>query len=385
MELINPHFWTAAGDFMFGVVLTKGYILAAVIVGLGLTLRGASAAVRCAFWVTGAMALLLLPALSGRMPVWEVGVAAFPERLFAASAAGVTTGSPGMASISWLAVIWVAGSVALLVRFGIDMLRITRRTRRACAVRGHLAELADGVATELGVRRVRVALSDSGVPLTWGGWRPVVLLPREAITWPQGLQRAVLQHEMAHIKRGDYLGLLALELCRVFHWPNPFVWHLLRRARIDQELACDDAAIRSGIAPSDYARHLVAVARTFALGTPAPVGALPVVGASPLATRVAAALQREANRRPLTLRTAAVAIALITASALPVAAANLWSCPGPTASPPVVRPTAVLKSVAGPAVFPRLDPVGDNVDVLLDAPAHRLSDAPPGTADCQPS
>jgi len=384
MELINPHFWTEAGDFMFGVVITKGVILAAVIVGLGLTLRGASAALRSAFWVTGAMALLLLPAVAGRMPVWQLGVATFPEQLFTASAAGVTGGGPGMASIAWIAVIWVAGSAILLGRFGIDLLRIIHRTRRACSVRGHLAQLADDVATELGVRRVRVALSDSGLPLTWGGWRPVVLVPREAIDWPEGLQRAVLQHEMAHIKRGDYLGLLALELCRVFHWPNPFVWNLLRRARMDQELACDDAAIRSGIAPSDYARHLVAVARTFALGTPAPVGALPIVGVSPLATRVAAALQREANRRPLTLRAAAIAIALITASALPVAAANLWSCPG-ASTPPAVRPPAIPRSVAGPLVPPRLDPVGDNVGVLLDAPAHPLSDDPPGTADCQPS
>ena len=304
MELITPHFWTEVGDFMFGVVITKGFILAAVILGLGLTLRGASAAVRCVFWMAGALALLLLPALAGRVPVWELGVAAFPERLFTASAAGATGGGPGMTGIAWLALIWVAGSVVLLGRFGIHLLRITRRTRRAGSVRGPLAELADDVAAELGVRRVRVALSDSGVPLTWGGWRPVVLLPCEAIAWPLGLQRAVLQHEMAHVKRGDYLGLLALEMCRVFHWPNPFVWHLLRRARMDQELACDDAAIRSGIAPSDYARHLVAVARTFALGTPAPVGALPVVGVSPLATRVAAALRREVNRRPLTLRAA---------------------------------------------------------------------------------
>lgn len=385
MELFNPDLWAAAGDFLFGVVITKGYLLAALILGLGLALRGTSAAVRSAFWTAGALSLLLLPALAGNMPVWELGLAVFPEQLFTASRAGAAAGIPGMASIAWLAVIWVVGSVVLLGYFGIHLLRITQRTRRADPIGGHLALVADEVATALEVRRVRVALSDSGVPLTWGGRRPIVLLPREAVTWPESLQRAVLQHEMAHVKRGDYFGLLVLELCRVIHWPNPFVWHLLRRARIDQELACDDAAIRSGIAPCDYARHLVAVARTFALGARPPLSALPLLGVSPLATRVAAALARRANRAPLTLRAAALAIALIAASALPIAAANLWSCPQSSTAPRTETATAVASGHPGPSAPFRLAPSSDGHAALSGMPWQRLSAPSPGTTDCQPS
>lgn len=339
MELFDQHFWTKAGDLLFGAVITKGYVLAGLILSFGLLFRGASAAMRAALWTAGAAALLVLPLIVGWVPVWELGVAEFPQQLFRAAPGEEAAGGPGLPEIGWLALLWVAGSALLLGRFLLHLVRITLATRRADPARGRLAELADSVASDLRLGRVRVALGDAGgVPLTWGLRRPVVLLPREAARWPVSLQRAVLHHEMAHIERRDYAGLLALELCRVVHWPNPFVWYLVHRARMDQELACDDAAIRSGIAPADYARHLVAVARTFATGSPTPVGALPVLGVSPLATRVQAAMERGANRGPLTLRAAMAAVALIALTAVPVAVTNLWSCPAAAGDAAVTAP-----------------------------------------------
>lgn len=329
MELFQPDFWTGiVGDFLFGVFITKGSMLAALIVGLGFVLRRASAAVRSTLWTVGVGALLLLPLIVGWMPVWQVAVAEFPSDLFRTTTTGAAADGSGIARIGWLALLWTAGALLFLGRFGVHLLRIARTTGRAEPVRGRLAELVEAVSKDLGLQGVRVALSDAeGVPLAWGVRRPVVLLPREARAWPEGMQRAVLRHELAHIERRDYLALVAMEICRALHWPNPLVWYLLRRARMDQELACDDAAIRSGILAAEYARHLVAVARSFASVSPAPAAALPVLGVSPLATRVEAALERGASRKPLTRLTATLALALIAAATVPVAAANVWSCP----------------------------------------------------------
>ncbi len=359
MNPFDPHLWTKAGDLLLAAVLTKGFLLSALLIGGGLALRGLSAALRSAYWTAGALALLVLPLVMGRLPSWELGVVAFPTALFRSPAAetlgGGIAAEAGLPWIAWLAMFWLAGSAVLVGRFLVHLARVACATRRARPVPGHLADLAGSIAKDLGVRPARVALGGTPVPLTWGLWRPVILLPAEADRWPDGLQRAVLQHEMAHIRRRDYACLLGLELCRALHWPNPLAWHMLRRARMAQELACDDAAIRSGIAAPEYARHLVSVARTFARAPGAPVGVLPVLGVSPLVTRVEAALRSGVDRQPLTMRALVMAVALITAAAAPIVVADPWSCdeastppsPGTLATGPHPAVVSAANAVTG--------------------------------------
>lgn len=358
MDPFDPQVWTKAGDVLLAAVLTKGLLLSALLVGVGLALRGVSAALRSAYWSAGAVALLALPLVMGRLPTWELGVVQFPTALFRGAVPGSVAAEAGLPWIAWLALLWVAGSLLLTGRFVVHLVRIARATRRARPARGDLTELARTVAQDLTLGRVRVALGATPVPLTWGLWRPVILLPDDADDWAAGLQRAVLQHEMAHIRRRDYPCLLALELCRAVHWPNPFAWHLLRRARMAQELACDDAAIRSGIAAPEYARHLVAIARSFARAPRAHVGVLPVLGVSPLVTRVEAALRRGANRQPLTMRALMAALALTTAAAAPIAVANPWSC-GEATTTPSPRPLAISAPVPASAPIQRPLPPAD--------------------------
>lgn len=336
MEMMGSKPWTfVVSEVLFAAVFLKGLLLAGGVTLLGLALRRASAATRSAVWTAafGTLLLLpfLLPLLAGRVPaLWDLGVTEYPRGLFeAGGSAGPAATEGGVPPAVWLAVAWAAGVLLLAGRFLLHVLRIARISRDARTVTGGpLADAAERAARELRIRAPRIALADApGVPLTWGLGRPVILLPEEAAEWSPEAQRAVLHHEMAHVRRRDYLALVVMELCRALHWPNLLVWWMARRARMDQERACDDAAILSGISAADYARHLVAVARTYALGSRQPAGALPIVRRSTLARRVRAVMEGGASRRPATLRTAAKSLVVVGLLAAPLAVASPWTCP----------------------------------------------------------
>ena len=74
-----------------------------------------------------------------------------------------------------------------------------------------------------------------------GIWHPVILLPE---TLPEGSREAALDHELTHLKRGDVGYLALLTLARCVHWFNPLVWLMVRAARRDMELCCDDDLLR---------------------------------------------------------------------------------------------------------------------------------------------
>ena len=87
--------------------------------------------------------------------------------------------------------------------------------------------------------------------------KPVVLLPASALAGltPQQLE-AILAHELAHIRRHDYLVNLLQTLVETLLFYHPAVWWLSRRIRIERENCCDDLAVSLCGDPCTYARAL---------------------------------------------------------------------------------------------------------------------------------
>lgn len=126
-------------------------------------------------------------------------------------------------------------------------------------------------------------------PLTWGVWRPVVLLPTVARSWEPAVLDAVLAHERAHIRRGDWLAHVTAGAVRAVFWFHPAVWWACARVAAEAEHAADDAALAAGARPSDYAALLLSVAPVSGPG----LGA----GGPSLGARVRAVLDRR-HRSP---------------------------------------------------------------------------------------
>ncbi|MDR1132096.1 MAG: M56 family metallopeptidase [Oscillospiraceae bacterium] len=95
-------------------------------------------------------------------------------------------------------------------------------------------------------RRVQIRQSDKiSSPLTYGLWRPMILLPKMMEWTDESQLRYVMTHEYTHIKRFDNLKqwLLAITLC--VHWFNPLVWVMYIFANRDIELSCDEKVVRT--------------------------------------------------------------------------------------------------------------------------------------------
>src|SRR5262249_42798894 len=148
------------------------------------------------------------------------------------------------------------------------------------------------------------------MPMTWGLWRPVMLLPSEADCWPAERVRMVLQHEVAHIRRWDCLTQLAAHLIGAALWFHPLVWLALARLRLEQDRACDDAVLHDGTDSTDYAENLLAVSAGLAPGFLVSTVALAISRAAFLQRRLGALLDRRQQRQPVTGRFAGFAALL---------------------------------------------------------------------------
>jgi bla regulator protein BlaR1 len=103
------------------------------------------------------------------------------------------------------------------------------------------------MAHRFGIERpVRLRIVDSlSSPVTAGWWRPVVLVPASLLTgMPADLLEALLAHEMAHIKRHDYLINLLQNAIESLLFYHPAVWWISNRIRAERELIADDFAAR---------------------------------------------------------------------------------------------------------------------------------------------
>jgi beta-lactamase regulating signal transducer with metallopeptidase domain len=268
--------------------------------------------------------------------------------------------------------IWLGGAAAGVLLLGVGLARLARLAARSrTIVSGHWTDIAAQIAGDYGIRRpVRLLQSEHPALLvTWGLWQPKIILPRAARDWPDDRVRIVLGHELAHIRRGDWVIHIAAELLRSAYWFNPLVWIACRRLRLESEQACDDAVLGLGVEGPDYATHLLEVARAFKQSRitvfPAPAMARP----SSLERRVRAMLNTHLVRTPLT-RAAGVAIAIALAAITIPLAGLVASAQSTTASFSGVLVDAVGRIMPDTTLILTNVQSKEKKDIKSDATAH---------------
>jgi beta-lactamase regulating signal transducer with metallopeptidase domain len=220
-------------------------------------LRNARPQARYAVACAAMLASLLLPAIT---LAWLLTgpsgtpVAALPVAVAADAGAASATGLQGVlamqatTSLPWIVMLWVSGVATLLLRMAGGLWWVRRLQRQAWPEDGaYWQARADVLARKLGLpRNVRVRLFDGDAPLAIGWWRPMVLLPVALLArMPAGLLEALLAHELAHIRRHDYLINLLQAVVEALLFYHPVVWWLSRRIRHERELIADDLAAKA--------------------------------------------------------------------------------------------------------------------------------------------
>ena len=149
--------------------------------------------------------------------------------------------------LPWVVAIWLIGAIAFWVRLAGGWVVAARM--RSMLVRPAPPEwqqLLTGLATRIGLYRpVRLLVSALvQVPTVVGWLRPVVLVPVGALSGlpPEHLE-ALLVHELAHIRRHDYLVNILQSIAEALLFYHPAIWWVSGHLRSERESCCDDVAV----------------------------------------------------------------------------------------------------------------------------------------------
>jgi len=319
-------------------ILLSGAALAAAV------LRRRSAALRHRLWAAAVFGALLLPLLTFMIPAkyatpagiavpgWipEIGLA---EGHSAMTAAARAAGSPhfevsGFVIFGALVVfVWAIGFIFAASRLAAGFWRLSRTAAGSKRVEdAEWRQSARELSGSLGIRRpVRLrecALSEQR-PFNYGTFRPCILLPAGAGEWSPERRRVVLAHELAHVRRQDWLVQICAEFLCCVYWFHPLAWLASRKLREEGDQACDDSAINSGIPAGEYAEELLTLAQAFSSFARGGVPVLAIVHSSNFERRLKTMLTSTTNRKPLSRKSATSIAILSLAVLLPVAAVHL--------------------------------------------------------------
>lgn len=276
----------------------------------------------------------------------------------------------------WLVAAWAGGVVLMALRLVAGLLCVARWRRAARPAPPAWQARLDRLAAAMGLRRpVVLALLPEGQqgysPFTVGGWRPVVLMPAALLSgMPVALLEALLAHELAHVRRWDYLAQLLQRVVEALLFFHPAIWWLSRRLRVERELVADAIAAQCLASPRQLALALQSLAETEAAPALALAAAAPRDGE--LLQRVKALIQPpQARRGGLQLASSlgllALLMALLAAPLLP--GMRAVAAPAQAAA---VAPSGVEGAAAEPAWRQALS------QVELAAPRVLVQDADSG-------
>lgn len=181
-------------------------------------------------------------------------------------------GSGGLAPGGMLGLLWGGGVSLSLLHLLAGLVTRRRWWRGADRAPAAVERQVRSCARDFGIRRkIRVRLGPArSTPVTWGVLRPALLLPATVPDWPEERVRAVVLHELAHVRRLDALSRGLAEALSVLLWFDPLIWVARCALRTTSEEAADDAVLSAEVRPSRYVAHLAAAAEELLAAPPAP-------------------------------------------------------------------------------------------------------------------
>jgi TonB family protein len=214
---------------------------------------------------------------------------------------------------------------------------VAARARRITT--GTWFDRCEQVRREYGIRRTLTLMQSPGPALlvTWGILRPKLMVPAAALGWSDSRVRSVLYHELAHVRRGDWIVQLVADLLRSIFWFNPLVWFACARLRSEGEQACDDAVLNRGIDGAAYALDLVDIARDLKRPRRWAPGAA-IAHTSNLERRIRAMLDTRLNRRPVSRSVRLATLLGLLTIAVPLGALAAFQTSFSTLSGSIVDP-----------------------------------------------
>jgi uncharacterized protein (TIGR03435 family) len=217
----------------------------------------------------------------------------------------------------WMVALWMAGAVVCWMRLFCGWLIAQRlQSKLVDPAPPEWQRTLDRLRSRIACSRpVRLLVSSMAQSPAAVGWlRPVILVPAAALAGLSHTQlEAILLHELAHIRRHDYLVNILQSVVEASLFYHPAVWWVSQHIRAERELCCDDAAISLTGDRDDYARALAQLALAPAGG----LGTAAAATAGSVAHRIARLLGQSGAPTGFTLPgVSAAAIVLVTAMAV---------------------------------------------------------------------
>lgn len=290
----------------------KSTLLLGVAWATALALRNRSAALRHMVWTAAFGVLLLLPVLTVALPALTIPreaplgdllatITAAPTAPASAKAvspiamtnpkAAVSQPLPDLRTV--LLWVWAGGTAFCLLRILIACLAIFKLRRGTSPLSDNEAK---DIADQLGVRGpIEVLAIPAGeMPSSFGH---SVFLPLDAVQWTGQRRRAVLLHEVAHVRRGDTRIQILARMAWSVYWWNPLAWVAWRALVDERERAVDDVVLEAGMGAADYAGYLMDLARSVRPAARMAPVLVAMATQSKLETRIMAILDSTRDRR----------------------------------------------------------------------------------------
>lgn len=244
--------------------LWQGCLIAGILAVVLLLLRKRSAEARYAASCLAMLLMAVVPIvtcvlLAGPPAGWFAG-SHVPQAVFLVASGETHQQTVIKTALPYVVATWLVGVVLLLIRLTGGWFQVQRLKREMlCNPDGGWQETVDRLSRRLGLRSVVriVESAAASVPTVIGWIRPIILMPVAAVCGlsPQQLE-VVIAHELAHIRRHDYLVNLLQSVMETLLFYHPGVWWVSGRMREEREYCCDDLAVAVCGDPLRYAHVL---------------------------------------------------------------------------------------------------------------------------------